>query len=59
LLGVLYSNVANNASDMVNDIRAAAGNVSRSCGDRIPYWPAGLDTSISLSMARTPSRREM
>jgi hypothetical protein len=28
LLGVLYSNVANNASDMVNDIHAAAGTVT-------------------------------
>jgi hypothetical protein len=28
LLGVLYSNVANNASDMVNDIHAASGTVT-------------------------------
>ena len=29
-MGVLYSNVANNAGDMVNDIHALAGNVGLS-----------------------------
>jgi hypothetical protein len=42
LLGVLYSNVANNASDMVNDISGAAGASANFNGNSV------IDTALTL-----------
>jgi hypothetical protein len=42
MLGVLYSNVANHASDMVNDISELAGSLSNFNGDSV------IDTALTL-----------
>jgi len=42
MLGVLYSNVANNGSDMVNDISGLAGTLSNFNGDSV------IDTALTL-----------
>jgi hypothetical protein len=42
MLGVLYANVANNGSDMVNDISGLAGTLANFNGDSV------IDTALTL-----------